>query len=82
MFSRKGQSVGVQPCSPKSIWVAPEEIRLILAHLSRDCNREDLAIGTVRERLSRNGLDRITVLASRADAPISVVCPCSRSGSG
>ncbi len=52
---------------------------LILAHLSRDCNREDLAIGTVRECLSRNGLDRITVLASRADAPISVVCPCFRS---
>lgn len=51
---------------------------LILAHLSRDCNREDLAIETVRECLCRNGLDHITVLAAHADAPTSV-CLCSGS---
>ena len=45
---------------------------LILAHLSRDCNREDLGIGTVRDCLCKNGLERITVLAAHADAPTSV----------
>lgn len=52
---------------------------LILAHLSRDCNREDLAIGTVRDCLCKSGLDRIAVLAAHADGPTSV-CICAGKG--
>lgn len=50
---------------------------VVLAHLSRDCNREDLALDTVRGRLSECGLGRIEVIAARADGPTPVcVCGC------
>ena len=42
---------------------------VVLAHLSRDCNREDLAIETVRDCLCRSGLNRVAVLAACADVP-------------
>ena len=48
---------------------------VVLAHLSRDCNREDLAIETVRDCLCRSGLNRVAVLAARADGP-TPVCVC------
>lgn len=50
---------------------------VVLAHLSRDCNREDLALETVRADLASHGLERIDVLAARADAPTPVLeCNC------
>lgn len=49
---------------------------VVLAHISRDCNREDLALETVREDLASRGLARIEVLAAHADAP-TPVCSCS-----
>lgn len=49
---------------------------VVLAHLSRDCNSEDLAIGTVRSLLASRGLGRISVLAAHSDAP-TPVCLCS-----
>lgn len=48
---------------------------VVLAHLSRDCNREDLALETVRECLCECGLGRIAVLAAHADGP-TPVCVC------
>lgn len=45
---------------------------VVLAHLSRDCNREDLALETVRDGLAAHGLGRVAVLAARADEPILV----------
>lgn len=48
---------------------------VVLAHLSRDCNREQLAIETVHDCLCRCGLDRVAVLAARADGP-TPVCVC------
>lgn len=48
---------------------------LVLAHLSRDCNREGLALEAVRERLASDGLGRIAVLAAHADSP-TPVCVC------
>lgn len=48
---------------------------LVLAHLSRDCNREELAIETVRDCLRRKGLDRIAVFAAHAAGP-TPVCIC------
>lgn len=57
--------------------IAGDSLRtVVLAHLSRECNREDLAVETVRGDLAARGLGRIEVLAARADAP-SRVCACS-----
>ncbi len=52
---------------------------VVLAHLSRDCNREELALETVRDCLAERGLGRIAVLAARADAP-TPVCRCGCAG--
>ena len=59
--------------------VAGESLRtVVLAHLSRDCNREDLALETVRADLASHGLDRIDVLAAHADSPTPVLeCTCT-----
>ena len=48
---------------------------VVLAHLSRDCNREEIALETVRDCLCKSGLGRIAVLAARADGP-TLVCVC------
>lgn len=56
--------------------VAGDSLRtVVLAHLSRDCNREDLALETVRADLAARGLERIRVLAAHADSP-TPVCSC------
>ena len=48
---------------------------VVLAHLSRDCNSEELAVETVRARLEACGLRRIAVRAARADRPTEIrVC--------
>ena len=52
---------------------------IVLAHLSRDCNREDLALETVRNGLAGCGLGRIAVLAAHADVP-TPVCRCRCAG--
>jgi phosphoribosyl 1,2-cyclic phosphodiesterase len=57
--------------------IAGDSLRtVVLAHISRDCNREDLALETVRGDLAARGLDRIEVLAAHADGP-TPVCVCS-----
>ena len=38
-----------------------------LAHLSRECNREDLAVGTARSWLGRLGYGHIQVLPTYSD---------------
>ena len=59
--------------------VAGESLQtVILAHLSHDCNREDLALETVRTDLASRGLERIEVLAAHADSPTPVLeCHCA-----
>lgn len=52
---------------------------VVLAHLSQDCNREELALETVRECLCGCGLGRIAVLAAHADGP-TPVCACGGNG--
>lgn len=58
--------------------LAGENLRtVVLAHLSRDCNREELALETVREYLAEHGVRGVEVLAARADGPTPVrVCGC------
>lgn len=52
---------------------------LVLAHLSESCNREDLALETVRERLAADGLGRVAVLVAHRDGP-TPVCECGGQG--
>ena len=52
---------------------------LVLAHLSHECNREDIALETVRECLCGCGLGRISVLAAHADEA-TPVCTCAAAG--
>lgn len=42
---------------------------VFLAHLSQECNREELALTTVRNRLNAAGLGRIQIHAARPDTP-------------
>lgn len=58
--------------------LAGEKLRtVVLAHLSRDCNREELAVETVREYLEEQGVRGVEVLAARADGPTQVrICGC------
>lgn len=42
---------------------------LFLGHLSRDCNRPELALGTVTQRLLRAGIGHIQVEATSQEAP-------------
>jgi len=46
---------------------------VVLAHLSADCNRPDLAIKTVTEALAEHGHPHVIVKASHADRPGEVV---------
>ena len=43
--------------------------QVFLAHLSRECNRLDLALHIVRTHLAATGLSRIRVLATHPDRP-------------
>ena len=52
---------------------------VVLAHLSESCNREELAIETVRERLAADGLGRIAVLTAHRNGP-TPVCMCGVNG--
>jgi phosphoribosyl 1,2-cyclic phosphodiesterase len=59
--------------------IAGDSLRtVVLAHLSRDCNREELALETMRERLAECGCGRVEVIAAKADGPTPVcVCGCA-----
>jgi len=46
---------------------------LVLAHLSRDCNRPELALGAVHRRLERLGVKHVTVEAATQHAPTSTI---------
>ena len=47
--------------------------RIVLAHLSHDCNREELALEAVRERLQEAGLlERVAVEVARQGEPTAV----------
>lgn len=48
---------------------------VVLAHLSGECNREELALETVRDCLCGCGLGRIAVLTAHRDGP-TPVCVC------
>jgi phosphoribosyl 1,2-cyclic phosphodiesterase len=57
--------------------IAGDSLRtVVLAHISRDCNREDLAVETVREELASCGLGHVEVLAAHAGSP-TPVCVCA-----
>ena len=53
---------------------------LVLAHLSETCNREELALETVRDRLAADGFGHVAVLVAHRDGP-TPVCACGE-GSG
>lgn len=42
---------------------------IVLAHLSRDCNRPDLALHTVASRLRADGFPSVTVSTACPDRP-------------
>jgi phosphoribosyl 1,2-cyclic phosphodiesterase len=49
--------------------VTPSLRHLYLAHLSRDCNRPDLALETVRSRLNAAGITHLQIEATTQDRP-------------
>lgn len=42
---------------------------VLLAHLSRDCNRPELALGAIRERVERLGARHVQVMVTSQDQP-------------
>ncbi len=53
--------------------VSPELTHLFLGHLSRDCNRPELAERTVRQRLQEAGVTHVTLSVASPDIPAPTV---------
>jgi len=50
--------------------VVTEELQhLYLAHLSRDCNRPELALATLQQRIDRVGAKHVQVVVTSQDQP-------------
>ena len=70
ILSRQGHLCNDDAAAFASSIAAAGRLRhLVLAHLSRDCNRPDLALHTVASRLRADGFPAVTVATACADHP-------------
>lgn len=70
ILSRQGHLCNDDAAAFASSIAAAGRLRhLVLAHLSRDCNRPDLALHTVASRLRADGFPTVTVATACADYP-------------
>ena len=73
ILSRHGHLSNVAAAEVAEQIVSPELRQLFLGHLSSDCNRPEIALAAVGERLNRLGATHVAVTAAAQDVPCATL---------
>ena len=73
ILSRHGHLSNVAAAEVAEQIVSPDLRQLFLGHLSSDCNRPEIALAAVGERLNRAGATHVTVTAAAQDVPCATL---------